>query len=247
MTLKRLAAAEGSLSIDTLVLVNDGPDENGAIGIEHGAANGWDVEIVDGNGSLPAARELGADAVSTDWFLFLDDDVRLRPNYLDRLADAIAPAVGAIQGRKASRTEAAADWHRRRARRGGTHATLIRTAAVEDLSIPSGVDVLEDEYIRRYVESQGYLWSFHADARFEHDCQDRHPIGWREGVVGGRHGLSQGHTVALNVPHAAATGRNPWPHCKRLAGWVWGRATRQSSSASSTVPSRPPSRDSATE
>jgi len=55
---------------------------------------------------------------------------------------------------------------------------------------------------------------------------DRHPIGWQEGLLGGKYGLSAFQDVALHVPYAAMTGRDPRPHAARTAGWVAGRLCR---------------------
>lgn len=224
-TLERAAAAveRAGVSVNRLVVV-DAESDDGTVDLVRRSADdlGWDALIVSDPAPLPVARRRAIDRVETAWFWFLDDDVRVEADYLDRLTDAVAPAIGAVQGRKASRSEHPSDWVRRRAHRAGTHATLVRTAAVADVEIPSDVVVLEDEYLRRWVESRGYAWLFHPHARFEHHNQERHPIGWTEGYVGGRYGLQPFHKVALNVPFAAMTGRNPVPHVKRVAGWCAG-------------------------
>lgn len=228
-TLQRLADSEAasSVSVDTLILVdNESTDGTREIARECAEEAGWDLEIRSEPCSLPRARELAIEAVDTEWFLFLDDDVRLSESYLRDLADATAPIVGGVQGRRESRTEHPSTWVRRRARRGGTHAILVRRAAVEDVSIPPDLTVLEDEYIRRHVEEHGYLWVFNHRARFAHASQDRHPIGWQEGFLAGKYDLKPFHEVALNVPFSLASGRNPLPHAKRAVGWVAGRLRR---------------------
>ncbi|WP_226013159.1 glycosyltransferase family 2 protein [Halomicrobium salinisoli] len=224
-TLERAAAAidRSAASVNRLVVVDD-ESGDGTRELARGAAeaHGWDATVVSESAPLPVARRRAIDLVETEWFWFLDDDVRVRADYVERLLDAVAPAVGAVQGRKASRTEHPSDWLHQRSRRGGTHATLVRREAVADVEIPEDVAVLEDEYLRRWIESSGYAWFFHPHARFVHDCQDRHEIGWTEGYVGGKYGLQSLRTVAMNVPYAAATGRDPTPHLKRAAGWVAG-------------------------
>ncbi|WP_225334354.1 glycosyltransferase family 2 protein [Halomicrobium urmianum] len=224
-TLERAAAAidRSAASVNQLIVVDDeSVDETRELAREAAETHGWDATVVSESMPLPAARRRAIDLVETEWFWFLDDDVRVRADYVERLLDAVAPAVGAVQGRKASRSEHPSDWVHSRSRRGGTHATLIRREAVADVQIPSDVAVLEDEYLRRWIESGGYAWFFHAHARFVHDCQERHQIGWTEGYVGGKYGLQSFQTVAMNVPYAAATGRDPMPHLKRAAGWIAG-------------------------
>lgn len=228
-TLARLreSIAAADVDVSRLLLVDDeSTDDTRAIARRHGDEAGWPVDIRSLPCSLPRARELAIDSVETDWFLFLDDDVRVSESYVGDLLAATAPVVGGVQGRKASRTENPSDWVRRRSRRAGTHATLLRSKAVKGVSFPSDLHVLEDEYIRRHVERRGYIWTFNHRARFEHATQERHPIGWQEGYLGAKYNLSRFHDVALNVPFAAATGRNPVPHAKRAAGWIAGRVVR---------------------
>lgn len=224
-TLDQLAAVESDcgVGVNRLVVVDDeSTDDTRAVVRERADRHGWPIRLVTSETSLPEARELLVELVETEWFLFLDDDVRLDERYLDRLAAAAAPGVGGVQGRKESRDESPTDWVRRRARRGGTHATLVRTAAARSVDFPDDLHVLEDEYLRRHVEARGYLWVFNHTAEFSHANQYRHPIGWQEGYLAGKYGLKPFHEVALNVPFAAADGRSPVPHAKRAAGWLAG-------------------------
>lgn len=230
------AVDETPVTVAKLVIVDDESDDATVdIAKEHAQSAGWEIETIVEPTTLPEARNRAIEMVETDWFLFLDDDVRLSEDYLETLQAAIAPLVGGVQGRKTSRTEAPSDWVRRRSRRGGTHATLIRREAVADACIPADLHILHDEYLRRIVEWNDYLWVFNHQARFDHANQDRHPIGWREGYEGGRYGLSQFHDLALNVPFAAATGRNPLPHAKRAAGWIVGRFDGRSEASLDTT------------
>ena len=88
------AAAAGA----ELLVVDDGPDEatraaaerHGARYVAHPASRG-----------LNAARNSGIDAAASDLLVFVDDDVAVRPGWLDALiaADATAePAVGVLTG-----------------------------------------------------------------------------------------------------------------------------------------------------
>lgn len=225
-TLDRAAAAveNSNISVNQVIIIDDeSSDDTLNIAKERADTYGWDTHFISKSCTLPIAREHAIDAVQTDWFWFLDDDVRVDDSYLSTALEAIAPAIGAVQGRKRRRTESPSNWVRRRSRRGGTHATLIRHDAVSDISIPSDMTVLEDEFIRRWVESNGYLWIFNHQLRFTHENQNRHPIGWEEGFIAGKYGLKPFYEVALNVPFSAARGQNPLPYIKRASGWVAGR------------------------
>lgn len=224
----RRSERAGEVDVDRLVVVdNESDDDTLEKAREVATDAGWEFEPIVSSCSLPEARERAIAAVDTEWFLFLDDDVRVAEDYLDALFDAVAPMAGGVQGRKESRVEHPSDWVRRRARRGGTHATLLRRSAVADISFPPDLAVLEDEYIRRHVEDGGSLWVFNHQARFHHESEDRHPIGWQEGYLGGKYGLSAFQDVALNVPYAAVSSRNPLPHAKRMAGWLAGWTKRK--------------------
>jgi glycosyltransferase involved in cell wall biosynthesis len=212
------------LEANRLLIEDDSDDDTPAVAREHTEIP---VAVSERGLSLPAARERLMSRVETEWFLFLDDDVRVQTDYLRRAwAWTSCANVGAVQGRKASRTERASDWMRRRARRAGTHATLIRTAAVRNVEIPLSVSVLEDEYLRRQVEDRGWVWALDHDARFEHDCQQRHPIGWEEGYVAGEHDLATGHRLVLSAVAATARRRNPTGQWARVAGWLAGQLGR---------------------
>lgn len=227
--LSHLAASEAACepSVERLLLV-DGESEDGTVALAEAAAKeyGWSFDAVVTDCSLPEAREIAIDRIHREWFLFLDDDVRVRESYLDDLFGAVGPLVGGVQGRKGSRTEHPTDWVRRRARRGGTHASLVRTEAARGVDFPDDLHVLEDEWLRRHVDAGGWLWVLNHRARFDHASMDRHPIGWQEGYLGGKYGLSTIQDVALNVPFALATGRSPVPHAERTAGWLRGYLAR---------------------
>lgn len=225
------ASKKAELNIGSLLIV-DGNSDDRTVSFAKQAAKeyGWQTNIITGSWSLPAARQKCIENVNSEWFIFLDDDVRIGKSYLQTLSSWIScERVGAIQGRKVERTEHPADWIRRRSRRGGTHATLIRKEAVSGVQIPQGIEVLEDEFLRQVIETRGYRWILEPNAWFRHESQERHPIGWTEGYVGGKFGLSEGHTVALNVPFALVNGRNPVPHVERFFGWVAGRLSREGS------------------
>lgn len=221
--LKRSLGYAGSPDLNTLIVIDDRSlDDTFALVQEVCSHYDWTLEYRSYLSNLAEARQHAIALVETEWFLFLDDDVRLDPDYLSRIVQSISPSVGAVQGRKHSRTEHPSDWVRRRSRRGGAHATLVRTEAVTGLSMPTDVTVMEDQYIRRHVESEGWLWIFDHQARFEHVDQGRHPIGFEEGYVSGKYDLYPGHVYALNVPYAMLTLRNPLPHLKRFMGYCLG-------------------------
>lgn len=121
------------------------------------------------------ARQDLISRVDTDWFAFVDTDVRLRPNWWDDVCSMVSDDVGAVEGLWSyALTDRTADNYSRamsqlaklvrrkgweeRVERGFTGDTLIRTAAVRGISIPPGLHFYEDEFIRRYVIKMDFSW-----------------------------------------------------------------------------------------
>lgn len=124
-------------------------------------------------GNRAVARQFGIAQVETEWFLFLDDDVLLGPQWWKIAQKHMADeTVGMIWGwdrlgYEPTRNRMKIMVYLRRmdehalmvknfAHRGGTHDTLIRTKAVETIQIPPDLHVYEDWYIKEHVMAQGY-------------------------------------------------------------------------------------------
>jgi len=131
--------------------------------------------IMDTRGNRATSRQLGIEAVQTDWFVFLDSDIILCDNWFEYVKPYLKdPRVGAVWGAALQRS--ASDLARYSAmgrlygkdelwiavkagrKRGLTHDTIVRTKAVEGIVIPQDLHVLEDHYIRMHVEKMGYRW-----------------------------------------------------------------------------------------
>jgi len=120
------------------------------------------------------ARQELMERVDTDWFAFVDDDVKLRPDWWSTITDMINSDVGGVEGlwsylagdkrvddytramTRLARLLHQESW-RDRIDRAFTGDTLVRTEAVKDIRIPN-IPVWEDEYIRRWVEKNGFTW-----------------------------------------------------------------------------------------
>jgi len=112
--------------------------------------------------------------VDTDWFAFVDDDVKLRSDWWSTVTEMILPDVGGIEGLWSYRAgdKRVEDYARAMARlsrllrqeswrdridRAFTGDTLVRTEAVKNIRMPN-IPVWEDEYIRGWVEKSGFRW-----------------------------------------------------------------------------------------
>ena len=120
------------------------------------------------------ARQALIERVDTDRFAFVDDDVKLRPDWWSTVTRMVNLDVGGVEGlwsylggdkRVDDYTRAMArlarmlrqeSW-RDRIDRAFTGDTLVRTEAVKNIRMPN-IPVWEDEYIRRWVEKNGFRW-----------------------------------------------------------------------------------------
>ncbi len=120
------------------------------------------------------ARQELMERVDTDWFAFVDDDVKLRSDWWSTVTEMILPDVGGIEGLWSYRAgdKRVEDYARAMARlsrllrqeswrdridRAFTGDTLVRTEAVKNIRMPN-IPVWEDEYIRGWVEKSGFRW-----------------------------------------------------------------------------------------
>lgn len=229
LTALERSASRSPVTVNKLIVV-DNHSTDGTVSIAKRIAKtfGWEVAIVQQPTTLPEARAVAIDAVGTEWFLFLDDDVIVSESYLSDLVAGVSPLAGGVQGRKATETGRPSTWVHYRSMRGGTHATLLRHETVRDIQIPSDLEVLEDEYIRQHVENErGKLWVFNHQAVFYHRNQMRHPLGWEEGYLAGKYGLRPGYRMAIDLPASVLAGRDPIPYFARTAGFVVGTMRRR--------------------
>jgi glycosyltransferase involved in cell wall biosynthesis len=122
------------------------------------------VEVIHGNGTRARARQKGIENVQTDWFMFVDSDVVLCKDWFKKAIEYVDESVGAVWGIEiwsvVQKTSALRMflWITRKIFeiRGGTHDTLIRFKAVEDIKIPKSLHVFEDAYIKEWITKKGY-------------------------------------------------------------------------------------------
>ncbi len=120
------------------------------------------------------ARQELMERVDTQWFAFVDDDVRLKPEWWSTVTGMIGPKVGAVEGLWSyiAGDRRVGDYARAMTRlaelsgkeswtdridRAFTGDTLVRTRAVNGIQMPN-IPVWEDEYIRMRVQRNGYRW-----------------------------------------------------------------------------------------
>jgi len=122
------------------------------------------VLLLSEKGTRGKARQKAIEAVATEWFMFVDSDVKLCNGWFTKAKKLIRPEVGAVWGIEV--------WSVLRnlkilklferinlkifGKRGGTHDLLVRHEAVKGIQIPSNLHIYEDAYIKSWICKKGY-------------------------------------------------------------------------------------------
>ncbi len=122
------------------------------------------VKILFDHGTRATARQKGIDNVTAEWFMFVDSDVVLCPDWFKKAQKYIQNDVAAIWGIEVWSTITnpktlkmfLITTRKIFEVRGGTHDTLIRTSLIKDIKIPDGLHVFEDAYIKDWLTDKGY-------------------------------------------------------------------------------------------
>jgi glycosyltransferase involved in cell wall biosynthesis len=149
---KRLIVVDGGSTDQTLEILEEFNREFG------------NVKIIHDKGTRATARQKGIEAVTSDWFIFVDSDVVLCKDWYKKALAYVDKDVGMVWGIEVwsiignPRTLKLFLLVTRKIfdLRGGTHDTLIRTQAVKDIKVPWDLHVFEDAYIKDWVEKKGY-------------------------------------------------------------------------------------------
>jgi glycosyltransferase involved in cell wall biosynthesis len=153
-----------NVPVNSLIVV-DGCSTDGTLQIvkefqeKHG-----NVIFVEDHGTRGSARQKAMGKVKSDWFMFVDSDVILSPNWFAKAEKLIKDDIGAIWGIEI--------WSVLRKmkilklferitmkifeKRGGTHDLLVRRKAVEGIQVPSNLHTYEDAYIKSWICKKGY-------------------------------------------------------------------------------------------
>jgi glycosyltransferase involved in cell wall biosynthesis len=159
-----LASIYGNVPVNRLIVV-DGYSTDRTLDIvgkfqeQHG-----NVVVVEDGGTRGSARSKGIKLVETKWFVFVDSDVTLCPDWYTKAASYAKDDVGAVWGieiwdgvqRSAVLKLFLKVTRRIFDLRGGTHDLLVRTAAVKDIAIPHNLHVFEDAFITQWISKKGF-------------------------------------------------------------------------------------------
>lgn len=154
------------------IIVVDAFSEDGTI--EMVRQKFQNVEVIQDHALRGKAREIGIRAVETEFFMFVDDDVILCPNWYDKAIKYFDDeGVGAVWGvdrflQDGSRAGSIQLMSKVRGLthdeilmrnfkiRGGTHDILIKTEAIRGILIPEDLHVYEDAWIKEFIERRDW-------------------------------------------------------------------------------------------
>jgi len=162
-----LEAVEKGVRPARIIIVDrDSIDGTREIALDHGCI------IISDTISLGSARTKGIRASSTEWILFVDDDVIIPSNFIESMEEYIEERTGALWSPCVSTIEpirSAFISHLERdlgqqgyytihpGERGCTNATLIRRELIKDIDI-SDMNTWEDWAIAQKVMESGMDW-----------------------------------------------------------------------------------------
>jgi len=161
---KCIDSVYGNVPVNTLIVV-DGYSNDGTVQIvkefqeKHG-----NVIFVQDKGTRGSARQKAMKMVKSEWFMFVDSDVVLSPNWFVKAEKLIRDDVGAIWGIEIwsvlRKTKILKLFERVTLKifeeRGGTHDLLVRRKAVEGIQVPYHLHTYEDAYIKSWICKKGY-------------------------------------------------------------------------------------------
>ena len=205
--LSSIADAADFKDLQPRLIVIDGESTDGTLDIVNSYQKQLDPLIILDQGNRATARQKGLEHVETDLFAFIDSDVVLTRNWFkDMMPYFENHEVGAVWGaalhmdpKRKKYFEAMAKLYgakpitmmrRYGEKRGCLHDTMIRKTAIEEIKIPPELHVMEDHYIRLYIEERGWKWVSTERPHVRHFMGEDHPrnaymdayYGWKLGV-----------------------------------------------------------------
>lgn len=189
------------------LIVVDGGSDDGTLEIVDRHNTELGPLILFDEGNRATARQVGIEHVNTDLFAFIDSDVVLTKEWFSLMIPHFEdPKVGAVWGAAIQTApirrkyfEAMAKLSGKRPldimksygeKRGCLHDTMIRTEAVKDIKIPPHLHVMEDHFVRSYLENKGWVWVSTDKPFVYHNMGEDSPdnayldayYGWKLGV-----------------------------------------------------------------
>ena len=161
---KCLHSIYNNVPVNRLIVVDGYSTDNTSEIVGRFSKKHHNVVLLREKGTRGKARQKAIEAVTTNWFMFVDSDVILCSEWFKKARILMKPDVGAIWGIEV--------WSVLKnitvlklferitmkifGKRGGTHDLLVRREAVKDIRIPSSLHVYEDAFIKSWICRNGY-------------------------------------------------------------------------------------------
>jgi len=199
-------AARQANIIPRLIVVDGGSTDGTIETVERHSEKTKLITLFD-DGNRATARQRGIEHVTSKLFAFIDSDVVLTQEWFSQMIPYFEdPKVGAVWGAAIQTApirrkyfEAMAKLYGKRPldmmksygeQRGCLHDTMIRTEAVKDIKIPPHLHVMEDHFVRSYLENKGWDWVSTDKPFVYHNMGEDSPdnaymdayYGWKLGV-----------------------------------------------------------------
>ena len=188
--------------ITARLIVVDGGSTDGTLEIIERHSGVLNPRVVFDDGNRATARQKGIELVESELFAVIDSDVVLMKNWFSQMAPHFEdPTVGAVWGAtiqldptRRKYVDAMAKLYgrstleRSRAygeKRGCLHDTMIRSEAIKDIEIPEALHVMEDHFVRKYLEGRGWIWVSTDDPFVYHNKGENDP---RDAYLDAYHG-----------------------------------------------------------
>lgn len=166
--LKRcLESVQREVDVNRIIVVDKYSTDNTVSILEQHNNRYGNIKITQSKETLGVARQILINSVETEYFLFIDGDVELKPGYMATVSKYMKKSVGATESLVELTDRLIAERYTRgleklgfetRDPRGFTHCTLVWKKSVEGIEIPKERYAFEDKYIRNFIEKQGYEW-----------------------------------------------------------------------------------------
>ena len=243
-SLRSIEEALKEAQITARLIVVDGGSLNGSLEIIERHSGALNPLVVFEGGNRATARQVGFELVESEFVAVIDSDVVLTGSWFSQmLVHFEDPRVGAVWGAtlqvapmRKKYVDAMARLYgentleksrRYGEKRGCLHDTMIRAEAIRDIEIPEELHVMEDHFVRKYVERGGWLW-VSTDAPFVyHNMGENDP---RDAYLDAYHGGKLGlYPRAWYLKHLALS----WAKLGYLllvtrdAGLVWREAVKE--------------------
>lgn len=159
-----LKSIYGNIPVDHIIVV-DGYSTDGTLEILHKFDEKYhNVVLIQDKGTRGRARQIGIKKAKTEWFMFVDSDVKLCDGWFHKAEHFMEDDAGAIWGIEIWSTiqnptvlKIFLQITRKIFEiRGGTHDLLVRCDAIRNIRIPENLHVFEDAYVKGWITKMGY-------------------------------------------------------------------------------------------